>query len=175
MAENVAFWRSRTNGTGTMLWAHNAHISRQAPWMGSGLASRYGGDYVNIAQTFSAGTFNAITQLQSGTFATLQAHGVSGSWPGSIEALLDATGLTQVIFDARLTTGGGAPANSIRRQMSMRSIGSVFAPSASAGGYQARVLFPEDFDIVIWFRNATASRLLSSAAVMEPGFQVASP
>jgi erythromycin esterase len=165
MAENVAWWRSRTNGTGTMLWAHNGHISRQSPWMGMHLAARYGSDYVNFAQTFSAGTFNAITQLPSGAFASLVTHGVAGSWPGSVEAMLDATTMTRAIFDTRAIPGGGTAASSLRRRLTMRFIGSVFAPSASPGIYQATLLLPEDFDVIIWFRDASASRLSLSAIV----------
>ena len=145
-----------------MLWAHNAHVSRQTQWMGGELKRLYGADYLNMALTFSAGTFNAIEQLPSGTFSQLRAHQAGGAWPGSFEALMDATGRERAIFDARATLADPV-GQSLRRRLTMRLIGSGFSPTLSLGAYQAPMALPEDFDVIIWFRNATASRLSLSS------------
>ena len=165
MAENAAWWRSRPGVAGTMLWAHNGHIARSPFAMGSHLASRYGADYVNVAQTFSAGFFNAVHQLPSGSLGALMPHNVSGAWPASIEALFHATGMQRAIFDARVTLNGGPIGEPLRRRLTIRTIGAVFAPLASPGNYQAPVVLPDDYDLVIWFRDTGASRLLASSSV----------
>jgi erythromycin esterase-like protein len=138
MAENAAWWRSRPGVAGTMLWAHNGHISRYPFAMGSHLAAQYGTDYVNVAQTFSAGFFNAIHQLPSGSLGALMAHNVSGAWPASIETLFDATGMQRAIFDARVIPNGGPIGESLRRRLTIRTIGAVFAPLVSPAIYQAQ-------------------------------------
>ena len=170
MAENVAWWRSRPGVAGTVLWAHNGHISRGPFAMGSHLATRYGADYLNVALTFSSGWFNAVHQLPSGAFGALFAHNVSGSWPASIETMFDATGMRRAIFDARAITNGGPIGESLRRRLTMRTIGSGFSPTSSPGVYQAPIVLPDDYDLVIWFREAGASALLpsSSARFMAP-------
>lgn len=165
MAENVSWWRSRTSATGgMMLWAHNAHVSRVRPWMGSVLAEQHSADYMNVALTFSSGTFNAVNQTSTGTFTGLQIHGLAGPWPSSIEAVFSATGLARSIFDARAVASGGTAAVPLQRRLTMRLIGSTFAPLASPAVYQAALALPEDYDLVIWFRDASASRLSLSAS-----------
>lgn len=158
MAENAAWWKAHNGGRGMMLWAHNAHVSRQSQWMGGELKRLYGADYLNMALTFSAGSFNAIEQLPSGAFGQLRAHQAAGAWPGSFEALMDATGRERAIFDARATLADPV-GQSLRRRLTIRFIGSGFSPTLSLGAYQAPMALPEDFDVIIWFRNATASRL----------------
>lgn len=165
MAENVSWWRSRTASTGgMMLWAHNAHISRVSPWMGTALAAQYGTDYLNAALTFSSGNFNAVLQTPSGGLGGLQTHGLFGASPSSVEAMFDATALPRAIFDARAIGSGAAAAVTLRRRLTIRFIGSTFAPSASPASYQAALALPEDFDLIIWFRNASPSRLTLAAS-----------
>ena len=159
MAENVAWWRSQSAGARTMLWAHNAHVSRPSPWMGSHLAAKYGSDYLNVALTFSVGNFNAFHQLPTGALAGLQAHGVGSSQPSSIEAVFDATGMSRAILDARAIRTGASAAEPLRRRLTMRFIGSTFAPTLSATAYQAALSLPEDYDVLIWFQVTTPSRL----------------
>jgi erythromycin esterase len=155
MAENVAWWRSRAGqSTGMMLWAHNLHVSRKAGWMGRDLGLRYGGDYVNVALTFSAGTFNA-----SGTFGPVLIFGLAGAWPASFEALLDATGRDRVLFDARTMSAPGTEGDALRHRLTMRSIGRSFVATTSPAGYQAPLALPDEYDLVIWFRNTSATRL----------------
>ena len=148
-----------------MLWAHNAHVSRVTSWMGAELRKMYGTDYLNMALTFSTGSFNAVLHLPNGAFGGLQLHSVGGSWPGSIEAMMDATGRARAIFDTRATLSGDAVGQSLRRRMTIRSIGSAFAPGSALGVYQTALAMPDDYDLVIWFRDAAASRLSLSSVV----------
>jgi erythromycin esterase len=166
MAENIAWWRSRGPGSaGMMVWAHNAHISRRLPWMGSDLKRAFGADYVTIAQTFSAGSFNAVFQNSVGAIGALTTHVATGSTSASVEALLDATGRDRAIFDARSMKVSGTPGFALRNRLTMRLIGSTFNPAAALEQYQAPMILPDDFDIIIWFRNASASRLSLSSTI----------
>jgi erythromycin esterase len=160
MAENVTWWVQREAGAGMMLWAHNAHISRESPWMGGVIAARHGADYLNVALTFSSGTFNAVGQGPTGAFTGLRSHSLGGAVASSIEAVLDATPSNRLLFDTRRIAAGGAAAEPLHARLTMRLIGATFSPTMSPSVYQDRVLLPEDFDLVIWFRNASASRLL---------------
>lgn len=164
MAENVAWWRSQSAGARTMLWAHNFHVSRSSPWMGSHLDAAYGSDYVNAALTFSGGSFNAVLQLPSGAFAGIATHSLGNAMPSSIEAVFDATGMSQAILDARAIGSGGSAADPLKRRLTMRSIGSTFAPTALASAYQAILALPEDYDLVVWFRATSRSRISLSTS-----------
>ena len=115
-----------------------------------------------LAQTFSAGTFNAYGQDPNGQLTTLQQHTIPGAQPGSIEAVFDATGQLQTFVDTRKVLTGGPAAAPLRRGLSIRGIGSSYG---SATGLTSALVLPDDYDILFWFRNTTASRLsLSSGA-----------
>ena len=168
MAENIAWWRQRLGSAGMVAWAHNGHVVKGAFSMGGHLARQFGTDYVNMGLTFSAGTFNAYGQNPNGGLTPLQAHSVTGPQPGSIEAVYQATGLTRAIIDARKTLTGGPAATALRRSLSIRSIGALYASTFQS---QASLALPEDYDILIWFRNASASRLslgFSASALRHP-------
>lgn len=160
MAENVAWWKSRNRGAGMMLWAHNGHISRHPGWMGAYLKDRFGADYLNMGLTFSSGFFNAFLQIAPGEYGGLTSHPAAGSWPGSLEALMDATGRARAIVDTRAMLTGGPVATSLRHRLTMRSIGAAFSRTTHLGTYQWAVALPDDYDIVIWFKEAGASQLI---------------
>jgi erythromycin esterase len=155
MAENAAWWlETAPVGSRVMLWAHNGHVSRARRWMGEHLHRRLGGDYLPVALTFSQGTFNAMSPVGS-----LFAHTIPASEPNSLEALFGATGSSRLLLDTRRISHPGAPIGAIEHTL-LRSIGAVFSQTASSTQYLTTVLLPDDFDIVIWFESATASRLL---------------
>jgi erythromycin esterase len=160
MAENAAWWKSRNGGAGMMLWAHNAHVSRHPGWMGTYLKERFGADYLNVALTFSSGLFNAYLEVSPGVLGGLTVHQVAGAWPGSLEALLDATGNPRAIFDARRTLTGGPIGTSLRHRLTMRSMGAVFSRTTNLGTYQSGLTLPDDYDIVIWFKEAGPTGLI---------------
>jgi erythromycin esterase len=160
MAENVAWWKSRNRGAGMMLWAHNGHVARHPGWMGMYLNDRFGADYLNMALTFSSGFFNAFLQVGPDEYGGLTSHPVAGSWPGSIEALMDATGAPRAIVDARAMLTGGPVGASLRHRLTMRSMGAAFSRTTHLGTYQWAVSLPDDYDIVIWFKEAGSSQLI---------------
>jgi erythromycin esterase len=165
MAENIAWWRQRSGNARMVAWAHNGHVVKRGIAMGMHLATLFGADYVNVGQTFSDGSFNAYGQNQNGVITSLQQHSIAGGQPGSIEAVFDRTNLVKAIIDTRRMLAAGPAALPLQRGLSMRSIGSVYNatfPSTTS------LALPEDYDIIVWFRNASASRVsLSFAAGSE--------
>ena len=165
MAENIVWWRQRLGNTGMVAWAHNGHVMKRGIAMGMHLGTQFGTDYVNVGQTFSDGSFNAYGQNQSGVITSLQQHSIAGAQPGSIEAVFDRTNLVKAIIDTRRTLSAGPAAAPLQRGLSIRSIGSVYTanfPSATS------LALPEDYDIIVWFRNASASRLSWSLGASTP-------
>lgn len=127
--------------------------------MGSELAAKFGAKYLIVALTFSSGDFSAYFSSQGVVTGGLQSHTIGGAWPGSIEALFDATGASRLVFDARAIRNGGTTVAALRNRLTMRSIGATFAPTSPLGAYQSVMALPDDYDLVIWFRHATASRV----------------
>lgn len=115
---------------------------------------------MNVAFTFSSGLFTAVLQLTGGSYGGLTSHQVSGSWPGSIEALFDATDRANAMVDTRTLVTGGPVAESLHRRLTMRSPGAAFSRSAHLGTDQHLVSFPREYDVVLWFRTAGPSVLL---------------
>jgi erythromycin esterase-like protein len=158
MAENAAWWlETAPVGSRVMLWAHNGHVSRARRWMGQHLDRRLGSDYLPVALTFSRGTFNAMSPV-----GTLLEHTILASEANSLEELFSATGANRLLLDSRRISQPGAP-NAAIEHTQLRSIGALFSPTTSSAQYRTTVLLPDDFDAVIWFESATASRLLPSS------------
>lgn len=165
MAENAAWWReTHTPGAKMVLWAHNGHISRNpSTTMGSHLARQYGPAYLPIAQTFGTGTFNAYLVSPTNETLTLQQHTVNGLRDEAIEHVFTATGSDRMIFDARRVHLEPGPATvPLDRLMSIRAIGATFKPTQGETGHQAVLSLRSDFDLIVWFKTATASQLLPS-------------
>jgi erythromycin esterase len=162
MAENVAWWRdTHAPGAKMVLWAHNAHISRVPRMMGDHLSRRYGAEYLAMAQTFGTGSFNAVFVSNANVNLDLRSYSVTGLRDESIENVFMAIGLDRLIFDARrLRSDSSAAAEPLQGLLSMRSVGATYRPGNGPTGYQVPYSFRSDYDVIIWFRTATASTLL---------------
>jgi erythromycin esterase len=162
MAENVGWWHdTHAPGAKMVLWAHNAHISRVPRMMGDHLSRRYGAEYLVMAQTFGTGSFNAVFVSNANVNLDLRSHTVTGLREEAIESVFMAIGLERLIFDARrLRSDSSAAAEPLQGLLSMRSVGATYRPGNGPTGYQVPYYFRSDYDVIIWFRNATASTLL---------------
>lgn len=161
MAENATWWLDSTPQSRMMVWAHNGHVSRARRWMGSHLKRLLGADYLTVGLTFSRGSFNATTPITGPRLNSILSADV-----GSLEALFGKTGQARLLFDTRRLAHAGAPQSTIE-DISMRSIGGIFDPGLSLTTYTTPVLLPDDFDLVIWFDEANASRLLTASSVSQ--------
>jgi erythromycin esterase len=161
MAENVAWWHeTHAPGAKMVLWAHNGHIIRVPGRMGEHLSQRYGDGYFVIGQTFGTGSFNAVMVSNADVNLDLRAHSVSTMREDAIERVFTATGIDRLVFDARRLRSESSQATlPLESPLSIRAIGATYKPVA-ADLHSAPTLLSVDYDLIIWFRNATASTLL---------------
>jgi erythromycin esterase len=158
MAENVSWLRAQSpQGAGFMLWAHNAHVSNVAPFMGELLRARYGDDYRAVGLLFGTGGFTAqAVPLGTG----LRTFNATLTPPGSMESALGLLGDAHLMFDARaLLRPGNDEGAPYRGPVTMRYIGSAFNPLAEPTVFVARRL-PDHYDHLLFVRETTASRTL---------------
>jgi erythromycin esterase len=163
MAENVAWWHdTQAPGEKMVLWAHNMHISRLKSWMGEHLTRRYGSGYLSIGQTFLSGSFNAVLQgFVPDTLPPLRSHFVLGTRDESIERVFEGTGLPRLIFDARKTRTTTDPAATpLLLPMSIRALGAAVLRNLLPTGYQVALTLRNDYDLIVWIQEGTASVLL---------------
>ena len=160
MAENVVWWNETfAPGSKMVLWAHNAHIARVRSWMGEDLTRHYGSRYLNVAQTFGTGNFNAVRMIPTDT--SLQVNSITGFRDESIESVFLGTGLPRLVFDARrVRNAGTAAAEPLTLPLSIRLIGATYNPLFPPTSYQHPLLLKNDYDLIVWFEKATASVLL---------------
>jgi len=159
MAENVQWLMQQAGPTARMmLWAHNGHVVNSPRTMGGALRSAYGLDYVNLGLVFGTGSFNAVGPLGTG-YSGLRAWYTSFVPGGSIESYFAATGRPLLLFDARRIASDASAPTVLAGPLLMRSIGAVFAP-ASESGYFSYQVFPADFQLLIFVRDAAPSTLL---------------
>jgi erythromycin esterase len=158
MAENVVWLRDQAGPNAKLvLWAHNGHVNTVTGWMGGHLRQRYGNDYLSLGFAFGRGAFTAYGQSGT-TTTTLNSWTVSIIPKSSIEAAFEATGRSMLLFDARKVVGVPAAA-AIAGPITMRSIGAVFNQQ-SESAYFGMNRFPNDYDMLIYLSQATASTRL---------------
>jgi erythromycin esterase-like protein len=156
MAENVGWIRDHAPaGAKIALWAHNGHINAIPNFMGGNLRAKYGPDYVALGFLFGQGRFNAVASA-TGQLTTFNVTQVPDN---SLESQFLSVGKSLALFDTRQIPSGGSDAASLAGPIRMRSIGAVFNP-ATETAYFATQVFPNDFDLLIFVRQATQSTLL---------------
>lgn len=156
MAENIEWIRDQAGPDARIvLWAHNGHVRSATGRMGGHLRAAYGSDYVNLGFLFARGGFNAAESVGG----AVQTWTVNDVPPTSIEAIFAGTGEQRLLFDARQIPAGGDAAALLRGPIDMRSIGSVYSPSAPSGYFSAH-WFPGDFDLLLYLDTTTPSTLL---------------
>ena len=148
MAQNAA-WIVGTEHPGEkmMMWAHNYHISRiDGLTMGSDLDYELGARYVRMGFLFDSGDFNA----RDSVTLILQKKHVDAVDDG-YEVLFRHTLQPRLILDLRHPSPAAAKELATRRYA--WNIGAVFPPGRDLHD------FAKEFDVAIWVRDTTASRL----------------
>lgn len=154
MAENVAWLREQAGQDAKFaLWAHNGHINSARGLMGGYLRDLFGDDYRTVGFAFGRGALTAVGQ---GSVSGLGTWTTSAISKGSIEAVFDATGKPRLLLDTRLIASGGAAAAPLAGPIYMRSIGSVFNPKLELGYFYLH-RFPDDFDVLVYLAETSAS------------------
>jgi erythromycin esterase len=130
-------------GSKIVLWAHNLHVSKRADWMGKYLAERYGDDMYVLGFAFGEGRYNA--QGPRG----LTSHEALAPVPGSLETLLEATGIPRFLLDLR---GENGHSTWFKKPVGLRSIGSITVRCS----YVPTVV-GEEYDGLIWLNPTSPS------------------
>jgi len=156
MAENVSWIRDHApTGAKIALWAHNGHINAITNLMGGYLRAKYAADYVTLGFSFGQGRFNAVASA-TGQLTTFNATQVPDN---SLESQFLSIGKSLALLDTRQIASGGADAAPLAGPIRMRSIGSLFNPLTETAYFTTQV-FPNDFDLLIFVRQATESTRL---------------
>ncbi len=159
MARNVQWILDRQpKGARAVLWAHNGHVCRlRQIWgksMGACLAEVYGRDQVVIGFAAGEGQYTAVVPnkgLRSDNL--LQAPS-----DGSYESYFRACGVPSFLLDLRQAAKEDPGSAWLMRSRSFRSVGAL-AMDQQFGSAN----LPELFDVMIYFDQTTASRLLPGA------------
>lgn len=157
MAENVEWLATVAHPQAKLvLWAHNAHVSRWGPFMGTHLAERYGAGYVPVGFSFHRGRFNAVQQGVG-----LVPHDAPAALDESYEHQFERLGHARFMVDLRPLRTGGAPAEAawLLGPRPFRMIGAGYVPSQPGNVYGDHQL-PAEYDIMIHLSQTTATRLL---------------
>jgi erythromycin esterase len=156
MAENVAWILERNPGARIVLWAHNSHVSRAKPWMGSHLAERFGAEYLPVAFAAGRGEYFA-KQPGEGGAGELGVHPLAEPPPGSVESAFEAIGAERAILDLRASEPGSPASGWLHEERPFRSLGALaterqFWPRNLARGW----------DVLIWFAETEAARQMDT-------------
>lgn len=152
MARNVLWILQQDPSAKVVLWAHNGHVTREAPFMGSHLRRQLGTDYINLAFCSSHGTYTAKDE----SFRNLGTHTLSKPPPDSFEAILEMAGRSILLVDLRAARADD-PGSAWLTET--RLFGGLIGAVAMPDHYQPMKL-QADYDLLLWVRDTSASRPL---------------
>jgi erythromycin esterase len=152
MATNVLWILGQDPSAKIVLWAHNGHVTGEAPFMGSHLRQRLGADYVNVAFCSSHGTYTAKDE----SLRDLGTHTLSNPPPESFEAILETSGKPILFVDLRVARADD-PGSAWLTET--RLFGGTIGAVAMPDHYEPTKL-QADYDLLLWVRDTSASRLL---------------
>src|SRR6266567_4330775 len=148
MADNVKWILDQSPSAKIVLWAHNGHVStagyRGYEPMGASLRKIYGEQMVVFGFAFNQGSFQAIRQGKG-----LMDFTVPPAPPGSLDAMLAATGIPVLALDLRQAPGSGPVAAWLSEPHKARSIGAVYSED-SPSGYMSDLTAPKSFDALLF-------------------------
>lgn len=152
MATNVG-WLTRENPAAKLvLWAHNAHVSNQEPWMGAHLRREFGKDYVNVAFTSSRGEYYAMSRGPE------RVHKLQEAPPESFESILASAGLPLCLVDLRAAKTGDPGSAWLTEE---RPFGGNIGALAMDEHYFETPLATQ-YDLLMYMRETTAARQLGT-------------
>ncbi|OGU37173.1 MAG: hypothetical protein A2068_01630 [Ignavibacteria bacterium GWB2_35_6b] len=149
MAENVVWTKEHIAKDRKMvLWAHNEHVSKIKGRMGNYLAQKFGDEMIVFGFAFYSGQYTAAGKNGLGIYTT------SLPEPGSIEWILNKTGIQNMIIDFKNVTNN-PKSDWLTQSLDFRSIG------AMAMDYAFRpAVITKEYDALIFIDKTTPSKLL---------------
>jgi erythromycin esterase len=147
MAENVAWILGQNPDAKIVLWAHNGHVNRTGPMMGSHLDRQFGEAHLPIGFATARGTYQAI-KAEKG----LVTNDLNDPPEGSIEAVFVKAGHPRFILDLRKADADNRATAMLATMAPFRSIGALamdlqFSPQN----------LKQAFDAVIYIEETTAA------------------
>lgn len=150
MADNVAWILDQAPaGSKIVLWAHNAHVSRQPGAMGAYLAERFGKEMVVLGFAMDRGSYTAVGN------AGLAAHESPAAPAGSVESFLRSAGLPRFILDLRDVSFGSPAWSWLASERPFRGIGAGAVRCAFSASNVA-----QEYDGLVYIAETTPSVLL---------------
>ncbi|MEO8586658.1 MAG: erythromycin esterase family protein [Acidobacteriota bacterium] len=173
MAENAAWVLGASEPNARMaLWAHNGHVSRDpdspmGATMGADLATRFGKDLVIFGFAFDEGSFQAVGNGALRNFTVVPAP------PGSIDAMLAATGIPLFALDLRGLPPDSPASRWLDSRRMTRSIGAMYDPAA-AEKFFVRQIVPSSYDVLLFVAKTTAAKP-NPSVMTAPAFKLPPP
>lgn len=164
MADNVRRLVEREPiNTRVIIWAHNGHImtdnsdATNLPF-GAHLRRFFGNEYYALGFSFNQGAFQAReAQPKDPANRMLMSFTAHPAPADSLDWYLAQTGLKSFIIDFRSAPKNADVTEWLTTTHPMRSVGSVYAPSAENSTFSATTL-SRDFDGLFFIETATRAR-----------------
>lgn len=169
MAENSMWLLEQAGPDAKMvIWAHNAHVNTLDDWMGAHLDAAYGDDMVVMGFTFFEGSVNARGLNEADqTVEVEMPRDVPPPPADAYEHHFESAGLDAFALDLRGRSYGSAATNWLAGPRRFRLIGAAVRPHDMQSHFVEAKL-PEEYDVMIYFRLSTPSRLLPFAPIPWP-------
>jgi len=135
-----------------VVWSHNMHQWKVAPYMGSFLKNEFGNNYLSIGFAFDKGSYNGADE------GVVAVHEALPSYPGSFEYICKDLANSSFVMDLRPNKDSSNLPQIFFSPMDQRNIG------LTARKYSyAPMIVPDYYDAVIYIPNSTPTKLLDFA------------
>lgn len=152
MAENLLWTMKQNPESKIVIWAHNEHVKKTNRAMGEFLSKSLDDDYVNIGFTFGSGNYNAINRDNM----QVSVYDADKSPKDSYEYYFGELGFDSFILDLRtIRRENPKMAGWLLESHLFRRIGSLKTKNEFA---ETNLI--EDYDIIIYINESTATKLL---------------
>lgn len=162
MAENVRWILDQDPKAKVVLWAHNMHVSRIDPWMGSHLGKALGSGYVNVGFAAGSGTYYAMGEESKGA-PSPHVHRLQEPVEGSAEWVFRKAGLPLAIVDLR-TVDPNAPGTAWTSVCKFGDIGAGRRDDRFDENFKLRTAF----DLLVYVDQTTAAHQLKTPPAAGP-------
>ncbi len=162
MAENVRWILDHDPKAKVVLWAHNMHVSRLSPWMGSHLGKALGPAYVNVGFLAGSGTYYAMGP-ESKDAPAPHVHRLQEPVEGSAELTFRRAGMPLAILDLR-TADPKTPGCAWISSCKFGDIGAGRQDERFDDDFKLR----DAFDLLVYVDQTTAAHQLKTPPAYKP-------
>ena len=150
MAENFFWIRKQNAGSKFIIWAHNEHIKKSGFSMGKYLANALGKEYLAVGFAFYKGDYTADGKNGLNTYTAQNAD------IGTYEYFFNAIKVPIFIIDLRAARLDKSENGKwLQQKLGFRNVGSTKMDHEFVDA-----TITEDFDLLVFIRESTSSRLI---------------